>query len=50
MGRIELIFIGVVLGVLIVVGLYLFGSAMIELGRKQVKKELNKMVKGVKNK
>lgn len=48
MGRIELIFIGVVLGILIIVGLYLFGSAMVEFGRKQVKKELNK--KGVNKK
>jgi hypothetical protein len=49
MQRAELIFIGTFLGVLIIVGLYLFGSAMIEIGRQKAQKELKRQ-KGVNKK
>lgn len=40
MGRIELIFIGVVLGVIIAVGLKLFAEAMMEIGKAKAEDEL----------
>lgn len=37
MGRAELIFIGVVLGMLILSGLYMFALVMIEIGKGKIK-------------
>ena len=47
MGRIELIFIGTLLGVLIVTAFILFAQAMIELGRERERLQIKKN-KGVK--
>ena len=47
MGRIELIFIGTLLGVLIVIAMILFAQAMMELGREKERLEIKKR-RGVK--
>lgn len=47
MGRIELVFIGTLLGVLLVIALSLFGDVMIQVGKQRILKELKKQ-KGVK--
>ena len=42
MGAFELIFIGMVLGLIIIVGLWFFATAMIDIGKNIAEKELTK--------